>query len=80
MPWDLLAVISLRSLATLFALQGQAERAAALNASADAIEAGAHVDDEMQALADALKNDADVPTWLDLQLRLEKETAEFLKP
>jgi hypothetical protein len=75
----LLAVISLRSLASLFLLQGRPKQAAALNAAADAIEAGVNVDARMQELADRLKND-DGPSWLDLQIALEKETAEFLKP
>lgn len=51
----LLAIVALRSVATLFTLQGQPKTAQALSLLAAGIESGADVDEHMQAVADKLK-------------------------
>lgn len=72
-----LALLALRSVGTLFTLQGKPEIGRAINSGLDAIQAGKNVDAYMQEIADALEADAPVD-WDDLAFRIESEVEAFL--
>lgn len=76
MDAKLLAIVSLRSLATLFGLQGQASTAASLNLLAAGVQAGVNVDDHMKAVGDALVatgGDVTAAQWDDVHARIEAD-------
>lgn len=74
----LVALLVLRSVSTLFTLQGKPQVSTAINATLSAYQAGRNVDAHMQAIADALTSGADVPTWADIAKRANDETLAFL--
>ena len=72
-----IALIALRSVGTLFTLQGKPEVAGAINTALDAYQAGKNVDAYLQEIADALESGAD-PDWDDLTNRINDEVDAFL--
>jgi len=74
-----IALISIRGLASLFGLQGNAPAALALNKLATLMESGQHVDAHLQAVADAMK--AGTPNaWADVNARIEADSDRLQRP
>lgn len=76
----LLAVVALRSLATLFAASGNPKTGSSLNLLADGVEAGADVDEHMQSVADALKasgGNVSAEQWDDVHARIAADSARL---
>lgn len=71
-----LAVLTLRSLATVYLLQGNSKASDSLGLMADALEAGKNIDARMQEVADALKAGA-TPNWDDLERRIRADAARL---
>lgn len=73
-----LALVGLRAAALALGLQGQSRSSAALNALADAAEAGKAIDDHLAAVAEKLKagtvTDAD---WQDVLDRIAEDSARL---
>lgn len=67
-----LALLSLRSLALLFSLQGDAKASNALILMANTLESGGNIDRHMRAVADAFKA-GKVPDWDDLERRIQAD-------
>jgi hypothetical protein len=80
----LIALVSLRSLATLFTLQGKPHVSNALNSLATAVTAGLmtghNVDAYMQEIADKLRDDAPLDDWATINTRIDSEVQKFLSP
>ncbi len=72
------AMISLRGLGTLFALQGNAEVGKTINQVLDLYGAGKNVDAHMKAIADKLEAGDDLDDWSLIQAKLDAEVADFL--
>lgn len=72
----LLAVVALRSLAQLYALQGNTKAAGAMQFTANAVEAGRAVDEHMRNVAAAL-NDDSLVSWDDVHNRIAVESNEL---
>jgi hypothetical protein len=75
-----LAIVTLRSLATLFAGTGRTKGAASLNLLADGVEAGVDVDDHMREVGDALKasgGDVTDDQWDDVHARITADSARL---
>ena len=74
-----LGLIALRSLATLFSLQGQVGQSNAFLALADAAESGIDIDNHLAIVAAALKEGTlGQEDWDDVTARIRGETDEFL--
>jgi len=75
-----IALIALRSVGTLFTLQGQPKITGAINAALDAYEAGRNVDAYMAEIADKLElaGTLSAEDWDDLTDRINSEVDEFL--
>lgn len=72
-----LAIITVRGLATLFELQGHRKQAASLNLLAVGIESGVDVDEHMRGVAAALaENDGNVSAamWDDVHARITADS------
>lgn len=74
----LVALLALRSLATLFALQGKSHVAAAIQETLTAAAAGRNVDDHLAAIGKALENDAPLDDWQTIRDRISQEVDDFL--
>lgn len=72
------AVLSLRSVSTLFALQGKPEVGNTINQVLDLYAAGKNVDDHMAAIADKLEAGDSLDDWSDIQAKLDAEVDDFL--
>lgn len=71
-----LAIVALRSLATLFALQGQGKHGESLNLLADGLESGANVDGHMADVAAALKSGNEID-WDEVTGRIKADSARL---
>jgi len=67
-----LALMTLRSLSTIYLLQGNVKASESLNLLADSLEAGRNIDARMREVADALKAGA-APDWDDLERRIRED-------
>ncbi len=72
------AIITLRSVGTLFALQGRPEVSTTINSVLTAYNAGKNVDKHLADIADALEAGDDLATWDDITARIDAEVDEFL--
>jgi hypothetical protein len=72
-----IALIALRSVGTLFGMQGRNDVQLGINAALDAVAAGKNVDAYLQEIADALEAGVE-PDWDDLTLRINSEVDAFL--
>lgn len=75
-----IALIALRSVGTLFALQGQPKVSEAINAALDAHQAGRNVDAYLQEIADKLESGIGLSQedWDELAQRINNEVDDFL--
>lgn len=73
-----IAILALRSVGTLFTLQGKPEINNTINALLTAYQAGKNVDAYMQKIADNLEADGDLASWDDITDRINDEVDEFL--
>lgn len=73
-----LGLIALRSVGTLFALQGRPEVGSTINSVLEAYSAGKNVDKHLADIADALEAGADLATWDDITSRIDAEVDAFL--
>lgn len=74
----LIALLTLRGLATLFTLQGQSNIATAIDSLINAYQAGKNVDEYMQSIADTLAAGGELADWDDITSRINSEVDEFL--
>lgn len=72
------AIVALRSVGTLFRLQGAPRVQSTINAVLEAYKAGKNVDRYMQEIADNLEFDGDLASWKDLEARINAEVDQFL--
>ena len=75
-----IALIALRSVGTLFTLQGRPEISSTINKALDGIQAGKNVDAYMAEIAEKLEADqnGEAVDWDDLNARIDAEVSEFL--
>jgi hypothetical protein len=73
----LVALVSLRSMATLFTLQGNPKAAQVFNTMVSAYLAGRNIDAHLQDVADYLDSNSEV-RWGDVLDRISSLEAEFL--
>lgn len=74
----LVALVTLRGLASLFALQGKNSVAETINSAINAYQAGKNVDDYMQLIADRLEAGDDLADWEDITGRINAEVDDFI--
>lgn len=72
------SLLALRSVGTLFALQGRPEVSATINAVLKAYQAGRNVDKHMADIADRLEKDGALDDWSDILTRINSEVDDFL--
>ena len=73
-----IALIALRGVGTLFALQGQPEARDTINALLAAHQAGKNVDAHMAAIADNLEVGGELESWTEITNRINDVTDDFL--
>lgn len=73
-----ISLLTLRSVGTLFALQGKPEISQTINAVLKAYQAGKNVDKHMATIADRLEKGGDLADWGNLKRRINDEVADFL--
>jgi hypothetical protein len=72
------SLLTLRSVGTLFALQGKPEISQTINAVLRAYQAGKNVDRHMAAIADRLEKGGTLEDWDDITDRINDEVTDFL--
>lgn len=72
------ALLTLRSVGTLFALQGKPQVGDTINQVLDLYAAGKNVDAYMQEISDKLEDGGDLDDWGDIQARINAEVDDFL--
>jgi hypothetical protein len=73
-----IALIALRSVGALFALQGKPEISGAINAALDAHQAGRNVDAHLQSIADTLEAGGELDDWTAIRHKIDLEVDDFL--
>lgn len=74
----LVALVTLRGLASIFALQGKNSVSQVINAAITAYQSGKNVDDYMQLIADRLEKNDPMADWEDITARINSEVDAFL--
>ena len=72
------SLLTLRSVGTLFALQGKPEISETISAVLKAYQAGKNVDGHMAAIADRLEKGGTLDDWVEIQARINSEVDDFL--
>lgn len=73
------AIVALRSVGTLFRLQGAPHVSKTIDAVFSAYRAGKNVDAYMQEIADKLEAGDALAGWTDLEARINAEVDQFLE-
>lgn len=73
-----IALIALRSVGTLFSLQGRPEISDTINKALALYSAGANIDNYLQEIAEKIEGDTPLDSWDDIQARIQAEVDSFL--